>query len=131
MSQADVEVVQNFLGAFTSGDVETVFGKLTHPDIVIKEAESLPYGGDNKGIEGFQGLLGKMMASLELSVDSFEVNDAGARVLVTLVMTFTSRASGRQVTVPGVELYTIRDGQVAEIDVYYKDTKAVTDLLAG
>ncbi len=93
MSQADVDVVQNFLNAFTGGDVETVFGKLTHPDIVIKEADSLPYGGDNKGIAGFQGLLGKMMESMELTVDSYEVNDAGSRVMVTLVMTFTSRTS--------------------------------------
>jgi ketosteroid isomerase-like protein len=131
VSQADVDVVQSFLNAFTSGDLETVFGKLSHPEIVIREADSLPYGGDNKGVEGFQGLLAKMFEVFELSVDSYEVSDAGAHVMVNLVMSFTSRASGRVVKMPGVEVYTIRGGQVAVVDVFYKDTKAIVDLVAG
>ena len=30
-----------------------------------------------------------------------------------------------------VEIYTVRDGLIVDLDVYYKDPSAVTALLAG
>lgn len=130
MSQADVAVVEQFLGAFTSGDVEKAFS-LVHPDIVINEAEGLPYPGDWAGLAGFQALLGKIFEKLEMAVEKYEVVDTGTGAMVKLGMKFTSRASGRQIPMPGVELYSVTDGKTSGIDVYYKDTKAVADLVAG
>lgn len=130
MSQADVAVAEQFLKAFSAGDVETVFS-LAHPNIVIHEGEGLPYAGDHVGLEGFQGLLGQVMTPFEMSLDSYEVSDGGSCAVAKLLMSFTSRASGRTIKMPGVELYTVTDGQVSDIDVYYKSTQAIADLAAG
>jgi ketosteroid isomerase-like protein len=130
MSQADADVVTKFLNAFTTGQLETATS-LLHRDIVISEAEGLPYPGDHVGLAGFQNLLGKMFEPFEMTVHDFEVTDAGSIVVVKLLMEFKSRASGRTVAMPSVELYTVSDGLVSKIDVYYKDSKAIADLVSG
>jgi hypothetical protein len=45
-------------------------------------------------------------------------------------VTFTSRASGKSVEMRLVEVYTVRNGLIVELDVYYKDPSAVAALLA-
>ena len=51
MSQADVDVTEQFLKAFAAGDVETVFG-LIGPDCVVDEGHGLPYAGEYSGPPG-------------------------------------------------------------------------------
>jgi uncharacterized protein len=51
-------------------------------------------------------------------------------VAAGFLLTFTSRASGKSVELGLVEIYTVRDGQITELDVYNKDPAAVTALLA-
>jgi uncharacterized protein len=46
-------------------------------------------------------------------------------------MKFTSRGSGRSAEVGLVEIYTVRDGLIAELDVYYKDPSAVAAPIAA
>jgi hypothetical protein len=57
------------------------------------------------------------------------------RVVCTVAMryrlTFTARAFGRSVQMGLVEIYTVPDGLIVELDVYYKDPSAVAALLAG
>lgn len=130
MSQADASVVEKFLKAFTAGELETAIS-LLHPGIVISEADALPYPGDHVGLEGFQNLLGKMLEPFEMVIQGFEISDAGSIIVVKLLMEFKSRASGRTVTMPSVELYSVADGRIAKIDVYYKDTKALAELVLG
>jgi hypothetical protein len=52
-------------------------------------------------------------------------------VAVKLAMAFKSRKSGRELPMPGVELYSTRDGLVSKIDVFYKDTTSVANLVDG
>lgn len=130
MSQVDIAVVERFLKAFEGGDVETAFS-LLHPEVVVHEGDSLPYPGEFVGHAGLQSLLGKMMEHLEMRVDGFELLDAGSCAVAKLQMTFTSRKSGRQLPMAGVELYSTMDGLISGIDVYYKDTKSVADLVNG
>lgn len=131
MSQPDPAVVESFLKAFQAGDVETAFG-LLHPEIVIHEGDGLPYPGEFVGLAGLQTLLGKMMENLEMNINGFEVLAVGEKaVVVALDMTFTSRKSGRTLQMPGVELYSTKDGKVSKIDVYYKDTTSVANLVNG
>lgn len=131
MTQIEVAVVEQFLKAFQAGDVEGVFA-LVHPDIVVNEAEGLPYPGDHVGIAGMQGLVGQIMTLFDMSLESYEVVGSGGSVAVAkLLMKFTNRTSGRTVMMPGVELYRTTDGKVSGIDVFYKDSKAIADLVDG
>ena len=130
MSQADVDTTEQFLKAYASGDIETVFAMLD-PEVVVHEGAGLPYAGEYVGPGGLQDLVGKIMTPFEMAVDSYQVSDGGDCAVARLQMTFTNRTSGRTVTMPGVELYNTSDGKVSKIDVYYKSTTEIAELLNG
>ena len=130
MSQADVDVTEQFLKAFAARDIEGVFA-LVHPEVVVHEGAGLPYAGEYVGPGGLQDLLGKIMTPMEMTLDSYQVSDGGDCAIARLQMTFTSRSSGKAVNMPGVELYNTTDGKVSKIDVYYKSTSEIADLANG
>ena len=130
MSQADVDVTEQFLKAFAAGDIETVFA-LLHPEVVIHEGAGLPYAGEYVGPAGLQDLVGKIMTRFEMTLDSYQVSDGGDCAVARLMMSFTNRTSGRTVEMPGVEIYNTADGKVSKIDVYYKSTTEIAELLNG
>jgi ketosteroid isomerase-like protein len=130
MSQADVDVTEQFLKAFAARDIEGVFA-LLHPEVVVHEGAGLPYAGEYVGAAGLQDLVGKIMTPMEMTLDSYQVSDGGDCAISRLEMTFTSRASGKVVKMPGVEIYNTTDGKVSRIDVYYKSTSEIADLVNG
>ena len=129
MSQADVDVTEQFLKAFAAGDIEAVFGAI-HPDCVIDEGHGLPYAGEFVGPAGLQDLVGKIMTPMEMTLDTFAVSDGGDCAVARVGLTFTSRSSGRVLKMPSIELYETTDGKVSKIDVYYKSTQAIAELAA-
>jgi len=129
MSQADVDITQQFLKACQVGDIETVFGMI-HPECVIDEGHGLPYAGTFVGPAGLQELVGKIMTPMEMVVDEFTVTDGGDCAVARIVLNFTSRSSGRSLKMPGIELYETTDGKVSKIDVFYKSTQAIAELAA-
>jgi len=129
VSQADVDVTEQFLKAFAAGDIEAVFGAI-HPDCVIDEGHGLPYAGEFVGPAGLQDLVGKIMTPMEMTLDTFAVSDGGDCAVARVGLTFTSRSSGRVLKMPSIELYETTDGKVSKIDVYYKSTQAIAELAA-
>src|SRR4051812_20645308 len=129
MSQADVDITQQFLKAFQAGDVETVFGMI-HPECVVDEGHGLPYEGRFVGTAGLQDLVGQIMTPMEMVVDEFTVSDGGDCAVARILLSFTSRSSGRSLQIPSVEIYETTDGKVSKIDVYYKSTQAIAELAA-
>jgi len=105
---------------------------LLHDDFVTHEAGGLPYSGEYLGAEGFFTLLGKMNEALELTLGhSVQFLLADNTAAMRSRVTFTSRATGKSAEMSLVEVYTVRDGLIVDLDVYYKDPSAVTALLAG
>src|ERR1700744_5499803 len=104
---------------------------LLHDDFFVHEAGGLPFGGDYHGPQGFFELLNRMNDLLELKAGPITTyplgNDA---VAARFRLTFIARASGKSVQMGLVEIYSVRDGRIAELDVYYKDPAAVAALLA-
>jgi uncharacterized protein len=104
---------------------------LLHDDFVVHEAGGLPFSGDYHGSQGFFELLNRMNDVLELTAGPITTAPLGDdTVTARFRLTFTSRASGKSVEMRLVEIYTVRDGRIAELDVYYKDPAAVAALLA-
>jgi len=67
-------------------------------------------------------LFGPMLTNYDLTVNpGTKAHDAGDVVVGTLDLTFTSRATGASVRTNVVEIYTVVDGLIRHIDVYYKD----------
>ena len=104
---------------------------LLHDDFVVHEAGGLPFSGDYHGSQGFFELLNRMNDALELTVGPITTDPPGDDAIAARFrLTFISRASGKSVEMGLVEIYTVRDGRIAELDVYYKDPAAVAALLA-
>ena len=47
------------------------------------------------------------------------------KVVLRYRLTFTARASGESVEMTMAEVYTVRDGLILELDVFYKNPSAV------
>lgn len=126
----DEAVVNEWFDALAAGDFDRMMA-VARPDIVVREAENLPYAGDIVGVDAIRTeLLGKILAMSELAVKDRSVVQAGDRVLVSMIGEFTSRATGRTVAMPMIEIYSIRDGRISEVDVYYKDTTKMSVLFS-
>ncbi len=129
MTESSVAIVQKFSTAVREGDFEAM-GRLLHDDFVAHEAGGLPYSGDYRGLSGFRDLLAKMNDAMTLSPGPFTSEPLGENaVALRFSLTFTARASGDSVTMDLIEVYTLRDGKIVDLDVYYKDPAAVTALL--
>jgi nucleoside-diphosphate-sugar epimerase len=96
---------------------------------VWREAESLPWGGEWRGPDGFARLTREIDVLAELTVRGHEIVQAGDVVELRLDAVFTSRKSRRQLPMTVVEHYRVHDGKIYGADAFYKDTQAVNDLV--
>jgi uncharacterized protein len=129
-AENSVATVRRFMAA-TGAERRDERRNLLHDDFVVHEAGGLPFSGDYHGSQGFFELLNRMNDVLELTVGPITTDPLGdGAVAARFRLTFISRASGKSVEMGLVEIYTVRDGRIAELDVYYKDPAAVAALLA-
>ncbi len=128
MSAADAAVVSKFLESIAKFDVEGALGCL-HPEAVVEEAASLPYGGTHVGVPGFMTIVTKMTEAAVPTFESFEVFDGGDRVIGRIQLHLLAHASGAELRMQVVEIYTVTDGLITHADVFYKDTKVLADFL--
>jgi hypothetical protein len=101
-----------------------------HPDIVLYQAESLPYGGEWRGHEGLEAWLHTMRKTWS----SLELKDAHlveGHDIVIVLATFEAQArlTGRKVRMPICEEIRLRDGLPVEWRVFYFDTGAILNAL--
>ena len=125
----NVETVRRFMAATGAHRWNERCGML-HDDFVVHEAGGLPFSGGYRGSQGLSDLLRRMHDLLELVAGPITLDPLGIDAVVArFTLKFISQASGRSVEMGIVEFYTLRDGHIAELDVYYKDPSAVTALL--
>src|SRR4051812_5937664 len=129
MSTENVEVIRRFEDAFAAGDIAGVLDCLDD-DIVVHECESVPYPGDHRGKDAFLKLLESFVATWDLQgglvVD--EILPAGdEKVLVRSRAEVVAKATRKPLELRIAEVYTVRDGKIAEILVHYWDTHAMVE----
>ncbi len=124
----NADTVTRLTDAFMSGDREAVLG-MFHPEIEINEAASLPWGGVHRGLDGFNKLHEIMDPLWTEQVIDLEVFEAGDVVVLHERLEITGNATGQSMELQVVDLFRFREGKVSSIDVYYKDVKAVLDVL--
>jgi ketosteroid isomerase-like protein len=129
-TEKSLAIVGQFSKAMGTGKLDEAC-TLLHDDFVVHEAGGLPYSGDYHGPNGFVELVTMMNDVLELTPGHMTQRPLSGDTVASLFrLTFTSRASGKSVHMGLVEVYTVRDGLITELDVYYKDPSAVAALLA-
>lgn len=122
-------IVEKFVVAFGEGRLDDALS-LLHDEFVIHAASGLPYSGDYLGAEGFSALIAKILPVLDLTPSpEMEYLVDGDKVVIYYRLTFTARASGDSVEMGVAEVFSVRDGLIAELDVFYKDPSAVAALL--
>ena len=99
-------------------------------DCVIREADSLPYGGTYHGPEGFVHLVRTVFGTWrDFGLDILNVwtNNVDTMIQISEISGSTDRGSFKM---PMVEYYKVRNGKMSEITIIYYDTKLLADLAA-
>jgi ketosteroid isomerase-like protein len=123
-------VVEKFVVAFNDGRLQDALN-LLHDEFVIHAAGDVPYSGDYRGAEGFSELIANMMEMLDLTPSSdMQYLVDGDNVVLYYRLTFTAHTSGKSIDMSVAEVFSVRDGRIIELDVYYKNPSAVAALLA-
>lgn len=127
---APLDVVKEFVRRFVAQDVDGAL-ELLHDDIVVEENDHLPYPGDHVGKEAFVRLATQLRATWDFRgrPDLRFVGDAD-RAVVLVENAAVARATGRPITIRMAEVYTVTDGRIARVEMFYWDTVAVLDALA-
>jgi uncharacterized protein len=135
MSQENVDAARRLFKAVEERDLAGVLADYD-PDIVIREAASLPYGGVYHGLEGalrhatgYARTWAALQTSADLATDPVFL-DAGEYAVV-LWRQRGSASNGRKLDLPAVSIYKMRDGKIIESQMFHADTKAILQFLAG
>jgi ketosteroid isomerase-like protein len=125
---ADVTVVRRFLDGVMGGGLDEA-ARCLHDEFVLQAPSELPYGGEYRGPGGFAAYLqGLLAVAVPERIGPPEVRDAGDCVLLRAESRFTSPTSGRSVDTVVAELYFVREGKIAALDIFYKDPGAIAAL---
>ena len=121
------EVVDTMMKAAVKQDLATV-SQCLDPEVVCIEPGSLAYGGTTRGRENFlKDVYGAIFGKFEMDIRSFAILGEHEVVAVDMALNFRSRKTGRDITMPYVELYSVRNGKVVEIRVYPQDTQRLVE----
>lgn len=102
------------------------------PDVVLHQADALPYGGVWRGHEGMERFFVAMSGVWE-SFDMVEqeflaTGETGGPAVVLTQVRARARATGRELAFPILQTITVTDGRIAEVRPFYWDTTAVADI---
>ncbi len=114
MAEQSVDVIRGVYEAFGRGDVAAVLGAMAD-DIEWHEAEGMPYGGVYHGAEAVaQNVFGPLIQDVPnfaLAPEQFIAS--GDEVAVVVRYTGTGKATGKQLDLPVVHVWDVRDGKLA------------------
>jgi uncharacterized protein len=127
LSNKNVDTLNSFFELVGGGQMAAAL-ELIHPECVLNEAAGLPYAGDYIGGTGFLKLWTVIEEGFDLTVHTCQVHGASEVVVAEMQASLRSKETGRNLDTQIVELYRFTDGLISNIDVFYKDTKAVADL---
>ncbi|MGI5353126.1 nuclear transport factor 2 family protein [Streptomyces sp. CA-250714] len=101
------------------------------PDVVLHQADGLPYGGSwhgHAGMERFFLEMSRVWESFDITQQEFLAT--GATLVVHSRIHARARATGREITFPILQTITVRDGRISEVHPFYWDTAAVAAVCA-
>jgi ketosteroid isomerase-like protein len=106
---------------------------LLHEDVVVHEAPTLPYGGDHYGQDAFMDLFETVQATWEFT-ETFQYTyyESGPDTVILQVEVDSLAANTRKpIRLRLAEIFTIREGKIADLDIYYWDTAAMIEALTA
>ena len=97
-------------------------------DIVLRVPETLPWGGERHGWEGYQEAL-VIMGGFFAEFDAADTTFTPVDDTIVIRMTISGRVAGtgKAFSMPLLEVWQLRDEQVCDITAFFFDTKALVD----
>lgn len=137
MSHENLENTRRLFQAVENFDIAGVLAAYD-AEIVIQDAESLPYGGIYHGLEGakqhVEGAAQTWSPFKPSSVER-ELNavflDSGEYVIVLWRLKGRDVRSGSKLDSPTVSVYKLRNGKIVESQMFYSDSAAIVQFLKG
>lgn len=101
------------------------------PDVVMHQAEALPYGGTWHGHDGMT----RFFLAMAETWETFEIGEqqflaTGETAVVHTQVHARARATGRELTFPVLQTITVRGGRIMEVRPFYWDTAAIVGVTA-
>jgi len=96
------------------------------PDVVLHQADSLPYGGTWRGHAGLE----RFFIAMSIAWERFDLHDqqflaGGDHPVVLTHIRARARATGHELAFPILQAITIEDALIAEIRPFYWDTTEI------
>jgi uncharacterized protein len=96
------------------------------PDVLLHQAEALPYGGTWRGHDGMEQFfvaMSRTWAEFEMVEQEF-LSMSETAVVLTQVHA-RARATGRELDFPILQAIRVVDGRITEVRPFYWDTAAI------
>lgn len=130
---ANESVVAAYMdGLFRKFD-PAALGRVVADGAVYQQAAGLPYGGRYVGLPQWMGMYQKSASYTQVQVQdqpAYFSNEDGSEVIAQFSGVFTSKASGRMLTMQVAEWFKVQGGKIVAITPHYHDTKAFVDFLS-
>ena len=119
-------VLDSLAEATQTGDLE-MMARFVAPNLVVHEDGGMPYGGVYHGFAGFLEMIGKIVGTVkDMNIERLQVFDGeGDDIAVKIRFTGTSIETGAPFDASTCEIYTLIDGKLAELWLWYWDTPAI------
>lgn len=96
------------------------------PEVVLHQAEGLPYGGiwrGHEGLERFFVAMSRVWESFEMVEQTFLARESPLVVLTDVHA--QSRATGRELDFPILQTIMIENGRISQVRPFYWDTAMI------
>jgi uncharacterized protein len=122
----NLSLVSRFYYCFLTGRVEEC-AQFCADSFVLHESDGLPYGGTYRGKSAVLNLARRFLATWgEQSVSFLPQLTAGAdRVMSRVELSATHPRTGRSWSMPIIEEFRLRDGEIVEMTTFYFDAARV------
>jgi len=124
----NLALVRKVYEAFDNQDLVALL-ELTHPECVVTQDSSLPWGGTFVGHEGVTSFAMLLLGTVSSTLATGELFEADGKVIQSGRTSGTVLASGKAFDVPEVHVWTIKDNKI--IGAHFSiDTPAMAAALA-
>jgi ketosteroid isomerase-like protein len=124
----NVTLVQRAYEAFFRRDIRAVL-HLLHPDVEIRQASEIPWGGTYTGHAEAAAFFGKLVSTITSAVTLESFIDADDRVVALGRTRGKVNATGKSFDVPIAHVWTIQDGLVTRVEYYIDDPTMLAALV--
>ena len=114
MSRPATDVVQAAYEAFANRDVAKVFALFSR-EVEIVQSPELPWGGHYRGHDGARQFFITLTTHLNSTIEIERMIRAGDVVVATGWTKGTVNATGASYRVPIAHVWTVRDGEIAQV----------------